>query len=204
MKDLVIVDYGAGNLRSVARALQYAGAQSRITSDPEEVRQAGAVVFPGQGACDSAMRALEASRLTEAVREFIGSGRPFLGVCLGLQLLLDFAEEGDVPCLGVFAGRVRHLPSGLKIPHMGWNQVRFKQEHPVFAGVPQDSYFYFVHSYYADPQDPALVAATTDYGIPFCSAIAQGNLVATQFHPEKSGPVGLRIYRNFVAGLDGR
>ena len=204
MKDLVIVDYGAGNLRSVARALESAGAHPRITSDPEAVRHAEALVFPGQGACDSAMRALEASQLTAAVREFIGSGRSFLGVCLGLQLLLDFAEEGDVPCLGVFAGRVRHLPPGLKIPHMGWNQVRFQQEHPVFAGVPQDSYFYFVHSYYADPQDSALVAATTDYGIPFCSAIAQGNLVATQFHPEKSGPVGLRIYRNFVAGLNGR
>ena len=201
MSNLVVIDYQAGNLRSVVRALEMAGAHPRITSDPEEVRQAQAVVFPGQGACDSAMRALEAEGLTGAVQEFLRSGRPFLGVCLGLQLLLDFTEEGGVPCLGIFPGRVRRLPPGLKVPHMGWNQVHFLTEHLVFQGIPQDSYLYFVHSYYADSENPGLVAATTTYGLSFCAAIAQDNLVATQFHPEKSGQVGLQVYRNFVAQL---
>jgi len=198
-KDLVIVDYQAGNLRSVVRALEAVGAHPSITSDPEEVRQARAVVLPGQGACDSAMVALEASQLTSAVKEFIQSERPFLGVCLGLQLLLDFTEEGNVPCLGIFPGRVRRLPPGLKVPHMGWNQVHVVKDHPVLRDIPQDSYFYFVHSYYADPEDPSLVAGTTSYGLSFCAAVAHGRLVATQFHPEKSGLTGLQIYRNFVA-----
>ncbi len=198
-KDLVIVDYQAGNLRSVVRALEAVGAHPSITSDPEEVRQARAVVLPGQGACDSAMVALEASQLTSAVKEFIQSRRPFLGVCLGLQLLLDFTEEGDVPCLGIFPGRVRRLPPVLKVPHMGWNQVHVVKDHPVLRDIPQDSYFYFVHSYYADPEDSSLVAGTTTYGVSFCAAVAHDRLVATQFHPEKSGLTGLQIYRNFVA-----
>ena len=204
MKDLVVIDYQAGNLRSVVRALEMAGAHPSITSDPEVVRQARAVVLPGQGACDSAMEALDASGLTPSLKGFIQSGRPFLGICLGLQLLLDFTEEGDVPCLGIFSGTVRRLPQGLKVPHMGWNQVHFLQEHPVFQSIPQDAYFYFVHSYYADPEDQELVVATTTYSIPFCVAAARDNLVATQFHPEKSGELGLQVYRNFVAYAAGK
>lgn len=196
---VVVIDYGAGNVRSVAKALEAVGAAPRITGEPREVARAEALVLPGQGACDAAMRALGARGLTETVRDAIASGRPFFGVCLGLQLLFDSTEEGDAECLGVVPGRVRRLPTGLKVPHMGWNTVEFRAEHPVFDGVPSGSYFYFVHSYYPDPQSPDDVAATTSYGIDFCCAVARGSMVATQFHPEKSGALGLRLYRNFVA-----
>ena len=195
---VAVVDYDAGNLRSVVRALEAAGASPVVTSRPEEVLRADAVVLPGQGRCDQAMAALQARELTEAVHQVIREGRPFFGVCVGLQLLLDSSEEGEATCLGIIPGRVRKLPAGLKVPHMGWNQVFFHTDHPVFADVPQGSYFYFVHSYYPDPQDRQMVAATTTYGLEFCCAAARGNLVATQFHPEKSGVLGLRLYANFV------
>ena len=196
---VVVIDYGAGNVRSVAKALEAVGAAPRITSEPREVARAEALVLPGQGACDAAARSLEARGLTETVRDAVGGGRPFFGVCLGLQLLFDSTEEGDAECLGVVPGRVRKLPPSLKVPHMGWNTVEFRAEHPVFDGVPSGSYFYFVHSYYPDPSSLEDVAATTTYGVEFCCAVARGNLVATQFHPEKSGAVGLTLYRNFVA-----
>jgi glutamine amidotransferase len=145
------------------------------------------------------MDALRERNLVEPLRRYVASGRPFLGVCLGLQLLLDRTEEGDAPCLGIVSGSVRRLPQGLKVPHMGWNSVRLQQRHPVLQGIPQDSYFYFVHSYYAAPEDDGGVAGVTEYGVPFCSVYARDNLVATQFHPEKSGSTGLRIYENFLA-----
>ncbi|MBI4298253.1 MAG: imidazole glycerol phosphate synthase subunit HisH [Chloroflexi bacterium] len=195
---IAIVDYQAGNLRSVAKAIEKAGQRPIITSDPNAIASADALVFPGQGACDSAMRALNQRGLTQPIKAFIATGRPFLGVCLGLQLLFSYSEEGLEPGLGTFPGRVRRLPDGLKIPHMGWNQVRFTQEHQVFKDVPNGSYFYFVHSYYPDPEEASLVACTTTYGIQFCCAIARDNLVATQFHPEKSGTLGLKIYDNFI------
>ena len=199
---IAIVDYQAGNLRSVQKALQKFGADAQITSDADAIQGADGVVFPGQGACDSAMRQLRERGLAGPIKDFIASGKPFLGVCLGLQLLLEESEEGAERCLGVLPGRVRRLPQGLKIPHMGWNQVAFQIKHPVLDEIPKGSHFYFVHSYYADPDDKGIVAGTTTYGIELCSAVAWDNVVAVQFHPEKSGAVGLRIYQNFV-GLAG-
>ena len=197
--NVAIIDYGAGNLRSVAKALESLGANPVVTSDPKEMEAADAIVLPGQGACDSAMVALQDHELTHTVKKCISSGQPFFGVCLGLQLLFDSTEAGNADCLGIISGRVKRFPSGLKVPHMGWNTVEFRnREHPVFEDVPQGSHFYFVHSFYADPDSSDVVAATTEYGREFCSAVAQGNLVATQFHPEKSGTMGLRLYANFL------
>ncbi|MED5568292.1 MAG: imidazole glycerol phosphate synthase subunit HisH [Chloroflexota bacterium] len=195
---LVVIDYESGNLRSVAKALESIGASPIVTGDASQIASADAVVLPGVGSGPAAMDALRQRNLVEPIRECVASGRPFLGVCLGLQLLLDRTDEGGADCLGSVAGRVRRLPDGLKVPHMGWNSVRFKREHPVFKGIPQDSHFYFVHSYYAAPDDETWVAGTTDYGVSFCSIYAKDNVVATQFHPEKSGRMGLRIYQNFV------
>jgi glutamine amidotransferase len=196
---LVVIDYESGNLRSVAKALESAGVTPQVTGDPAQFRTADAVVLPGVGSGPAAMAALRGRGLVEPLRDYIASGRPFLGVCLGLQLLLERTDEGDAPCMGIIPGEVLRLPPGLKVPHMGWNSVRFSAGHPVFKGIPQDSYFYFVHSYYAAPADGAGVAGVTEYGVPFCSVYAQGNLVDTQFHPEKSAGLGLRIYENFVA-----
>ena len=195
---IAVIDYRAGNLRSVLRALEKVGQTPILIDTPEQLMQAHAIVFPGQGASPAAMRVLEAKGLVEPLREAILEGRPFLGICLGLQLLMDKSEEGATKCLGVLPGTTRRLPEGLKVPHMGWNQAHFTQTHPIFEGIPQDSNFYFVHSYYADPADPSMVAAVTDYGVSFCSAVARGNMVATQFHPEKSGDLGLQIYANFA------
>lgn len=195
---LVVIDYESGNLRSVAKALESIGVSPIVTGDASQIASADAVVLPGVGSGPAAMDALRQRNLVEPIRECVASGRPFLGVCLGLQLLLDRTEEGGADCLGSVAGRVRRLPDGLKVPHMGWNSVRINNQHPVLDGISQDSYFYFVHSYYAAPEDPAGVSGTTEYGIPFCSIYAKDNLVATQFHPEKSGPAGLRFYKNFI------
>ena len=195
---IVVIDYQSGNLRSVAKALEAVGACPVVTGDPSRVASADAVILPGVGSGPAAMRALESRHLVTAIKKSLTEGKPMLGVCLGLQLLLDRTEEGDAPCLGVVPGQVKRLPEGLKVPHMGWNSVDFQVDHPVFKGVPSSSYFYFVHSYYAAPDDAGGVAGITTYGLPFCSAYAQNNLVATQFHPEKSGTVGLQIYRNFL------
>ncbi len=195
---VVIVDYGAGNLRSVAKAIEKLGRTPLVTGSPVDVRRAEAVIFPGQGASESAMTALHERGLVEPLREVIARGVPFFGVCLGLQLLLDASEEGPSPCLGVVPGRVRLLPEQVKRPHMGWNRVELHRDHPVFRGVESGSYFYFVHSYYADPQDESLALGATEYGLRFCSVLARGNLVATQFHPEKSGALGLRLYEAFL------
>ena len=199
---LVVIDYESGNLRSVSRALESQGVTPLVTGDAAEFTDAEAVVLPGVGSGPAAMDALNQRDLVGPIRDYIASGRPFLGVCLGLQLLMDRTEEGDAPCLGVVPGNAKRLPPGLKVPHMGWNSVNFNDQqstrHPSMAGIPQDSFFYFVHSYYAAPKDPAGVSGTTEYGIPFCSVYAKDNLVATQFHPEKSGPAGLQIYKNFI------
>ena len=149
------------------------------------------------------MDALNQRKLVRPIRDYIALGKPFLGVCLGLQLLMDHTEEGDTPCLKVVQGNAKLLPAGLKVPHMGWNSVRFTSQHPVLSNIPQDSFFYFVHSYYAAPVDLGGVLGTTDYGIPFCSIYAKNNLVATQFHPEKSGPAGLQFYQNFITMASG-
>ena len=202
---LVVVDYESGNLRSVSRALESCGVTPLVSGDPGELDNADAVVLPGVGSGPAAMTALRQRGLVEPLREYADSGRPFLGICLGLQLLLDWTdEEGGAPCLGIVPGKVKRLPEssggpGLKIPHMGWNSVAISDSHPSLCGIDSGSYFYFVHSFYAEPSEQAGIAGKTEYGLPFCSVYAKDNVVATQFHPEKSGPVGLRIYRNFVA-----
>ena len=196
---MVVINYESGNLRSVAKALETTGESPLVTGDPAQLETADAVVLPGVGSGPAAMAALRERDLVEPLREYVASKRPFLGVCLGLQLLLDHTEEGDDRCLGIVPGRSRRLPQGLKVPHMGWNSVEFKKEHPVFQGIPQGSHFYFVHSYYAAPENEEDVVGLTEYGVPFCSVYARDSLVATQFHPEKSGTIGLRIYQNFVS-----
>ena len=204
MKRVVIVDYGAGNLRSVARAVAYHGYEPVVSCEPRAVDSAEALILPGVGAAADTMRNLRERGLVEPVRRFIDSGRPFLGVCMGLQALLDVSEEGgEHRCLGVISGRVKRLPSGLKVPHMGWNRVRQVRPHPIFEGIEDGAYFYFVHSYYPVPQDPSVVIGETDYGLTFPSVVARDNLVATQFHPEKSGQAGLRLYANFLRGAVG-
>ena len=201
--NIVIIDYESGNLRSVARAVERAGVTPTVTSNPGALDSADGVILPGVGSGPAAMSALQSRGLVRPLLDYIAGGRPFLGVCLGLQLLLDATDEGDADCLGLVPGRVRRLPDGLKVPHMGWNTVRFQREHPLWEGIPQDSHFYFVHSYYADPDQRDDVAGLTEYGVPFCSIYARDNVVATQFHPEKSGDTGLRIYANFVRQVGG-
>ena len=195
---LVVIDYDSGNLRSVTRAIESQGVVPLVTGDPNHVDGADALVLPGVGSGPAAMTALEDRGLVPPIKEFIDSGKPFLGICLGLQLLMDRTEEGDSHCLGVVRGHPKLLPSGQKVPHMGWNNVHFQIQHPLLNGIPQDSYFYFVHSYYANPENPNAIAGTTEYGIPFCSIYAEDNLIATQFHPEKSGSLGLSLYKNFI------
>jgi glutamine amidotransferase len=194
----VVIDYGAGNLRSVVNALLILGYQPIVSGEAKVVSGAGVLILPGVGAAGAAMSELEQRNLAQPIRRHIAAGKPFLGVCLGLQLLLEETEEGDARCLGILPGQVRKFPPGLKIPHMGWNQVRQNVQHPIFDGVPDNTNFYFVHSYYAAPARAEAVAGATDYGVTFCSVVAQGKLVATQFHPEKSGANGLKIYHNFL------
>jgi glutamine amidotransferase len=196
---IAIIDYGAGNLRSVVNAVTRLGYQPRITTQPDEVLSAEAVILPGVGAAADTMASLKKRGLTSPICQVITDGRPFFGVCIGLQILFTSTEEGGGhECLGIIPGRVRRLPSGLKIPHMGWNQVKQTISHPIFDGILDEANFYFVHSYYVEPEDKSLVAGETEYGIRLCSVIARGNLVATQFHPEKSGDIGLKLYDNFI------
>ena len=196
---ITIIDYGAGNLRSVVNAITRLGYQARITSNPADVLAAQAVILPGVGAAGDTMQNLKALGMVDPIRQFIAEGHPFFGICVGLQVLFTGTEEGGWhECLNIIPGRVRKLPPGLKIPHMGWNQVRQKVSHPVFDDVPDEANFYFVHSYYAEPDDKSVVAGETDYGISLGSVIIRDNLIATQFHPEKSGEVGLKIYDNFI------
>jgi glutamine amidotransferase len=196
---ITIIDYGAGNLRSVVNAVSKLGYRPKVTSSPDDVLDAKVVILPGVGAAADTLKNLRRLRLTNPIGQLIAEGRPFLGVCIGLQILFTSSEEGGWhECLDVIPGRVRKLPSGLKIPHMGWNQVKQKVSHPIFKGIPDEANFYFVHSYYVEPDDKSIVAGETEYGIPICSVLTRGNLVATQFHPEKSGEVGLRFYDNFI------
>lgn len=200
---VAVIDYGMGNLRSVAKAVEAAGAAVRIVTRPDEIGAATGLVLPGVGALADCVTALKAGGLDRAVADWIRADRPFLGVCLGLQALFEFSEEADTPGLGIFPGKVVRfrVPAGLKIPHMGWNTVRFTQPgSPLTAGLkPDGEAFYFVHSYHCVPADPALVLGECDYGGTFTAAIARGRCFATQFHPEKSQARGIQLYRNFVA-----
>ncbi len=197
--EVAIIDYGAGNLRSVTNAIARLGYRPEITDRSRKVLDARAVILPGVGAASNAMENLNRLGLADTIRRVISEGRPFFGVCLGLQVLFSGTEEGGWnECLNVIPGRVRRLPPGLKVPHMGWNQVKQRVSHAVFNGIPDNANFYFVHSYYAEPEDRSLVAGETDYGVAMCSVVARGNLIATQFHPEKSGEYGLMMYDNFI------
>ena len=207
MRPFAIVDYGMGNLRSVQKALERVGQAAEVTGDAERIATAPAVVLPGVGAFGACMQNLTRLGLAEPVRATIAAGRPFLGICLGLQMLFerDF-EDGLHTGLGVFAGDVVRFPEvpGLKVPHMGWNQVRVAKRVPQLAGIESGTSVYFVHSYYPVPADPAVIATTTTYGPEFASSVAHENVFACQFHPEKSQRVGLRLLENFVAVVRGR
>lgn len=205
---IAVIDYGMGNLRSVWQALVHVadGKEIVVTADPDVVAGAERVVFPGQGAMPDCMRELDERGLRSAVID-AAKTKPFLGICIGLQMLFEQSEEGNVPGLGVFAGPVRRFPaekmvgaSGekLKVPHMGWNRVSQTRSHPLWDGIEEGARFYFVHSYFVDPVDRACVAGTTDYGIPFTSAVARDNIFAIQCHPEKSAQAGLALLSNFV------
>lgn len=201
----VIIDYDAGNLRSVQRACREVGVSAEITADPDRVRRAERVIFPGVGAAGSAMRSLRARGLDEALKEVIRAGTPVLGICLGLQISLDRSEENDTETLGIIPGRVRRFAferRDLKIPHMGWNEVRVVKAHPLLADVQPGDEFYFVHGYYPDPDSRDDVFAVTDYEIEFACALGRGNYFGMQCHPEKSGRVGLKVLERF-AGWDG-
>lgn len=207
---IAVLDYGAGNLGSVYKALRYVGAEVRLTQDAGEALRADGLVLPGVGAFGHCMAGLAATGLHDAVKTFIASGRPFLGICVGLQMLFDESEEmGPVPGLGILHGRVVRFrfPEGggagkaLKVPHIGWNALSFREDAALFRGLRQGDRAYFVHSYYPVPEDAAVISATTEYGVRFCCAVEWRNVHATQFHPEKSGSVGLTILRNFVGLL---
>jgi glutamine amidotransferase len=197
---IAVVDYGMGNLRSVSKALEHVApdAEVALTADPDTIRSSDKIVVPGQGALPDCMRQLAASGAREAVIEAT-QAKPFLGICIGLQMLFERGEEGDAAGLGLLPGRVpRFSVTGLKIPHIGWNEVAQTRAHALWSGIPDGSRFYFVHSYYPAPRDPALTAATSVYGAPFTCAIARDNIFAVQFHPEKSQSAGLQLLSNFV------
>jgi glutamine amidotransferase len=205
---IAVIDYGMSNLRSVAKAMEHVVAPGDVvvvTDDPETILASDRVVFPGQGAARDCMAAISEHRLNQAILEAARS-KPFLGICMGLQVLLEWSEENEgTPLLGLIPGRVERFPAGmqvqglpLKIPHMGWNRVAQRRPHFLWGDIPDGSRFYFVHSYFVVPQDPALTTGSTDYGVEFTSVLARGNLFATQFHPEKSADQGLRLLANFA------
>ena len=199
MPNIAVVNYGGGNTRSVTLALERFGATPILATNQTHIENADGLVFPGQGANDPSMRNLRKSKLVEPILRFVETGKPFLGVCLGLQLLFENSEEGTEPGLGIFKGTVKKLPNNLKIPHMGWNMVNFEKTNKSIFELPNNDYFYFVHSYYVVPSDNSLICGKTEYGLEFCSAVAYKNIFAVQFHPERSGEVGLQIYKNFVS-----
>lgn len=199
---IAIIDYGAGNLQSVKKAFDFIGAESVITDNPETINACDKILLPGVGSFGDAMDSMNKNGLVETVKQNALSGKPFLGICLGLQLLFEESEESPgVKGLGVFKGKIKKFSQdmGLKIPHIGWNSLEIKQKDTLFKGIPENSYVYFVHSYYLHAEDENEIATVTNYGIDFHSAVGKDNIFATQFHPEKSGDVGLQILRNFAS-----
>ncbi len=205
MEPIAILDYGGGNVANARNAFEHEGAHVIITADHETIRRAPGVVLPGVGATADVMGGLEARGLVPIIHEVIDRGTtPFLGICVGLQVLLDHSEEGEThTCLGITPGAVRRLPQGIIVPHMGWNAVRHTQSHPLWDGIADLTPFYFVHSFFCDIADPTWMAGETAYGVNFASVLAHGNVMGTQFHPEKSGIAGLRLLRNFVSIVEG-
>lgn len=202
MSSIAIIDYGMGNLRSVQKALEKVGSTATITSDADRIASADKVILPGVGAFRDAIQALRDHRLIDVIHQSVDSGRPFLGICLGMQLLLERSfEDGEYEGLGIIPGSVRRfdVDPSLKIPHMGWNQLSITDDaNPLFAGVDLSAWYYFVHSYYVDPADGSWTAATSDYGGSFTASVRRENVFATQFHPEKSQSAGLLLLKNFV------
>jgi glutamine amidotransferase len=198
---ITIVDYHAGNLTSVRLAVEKLGRTALVTSDPQQVRTAERLIFPGVGAAEAAMDTLSGEGLDGAVADYAATGRPLLGICLGAQIILDFSQEGNVDCLGLVPGRVVRLevPAGVKVPHMGWNEVAFARPHPLWKGLQNGSQFYFVHSYAPAPALGTAAIGITDYYGLFVSALSQDNIAACQFHPERSGRVGLMVLENFLS-----
>ena len=203
---IAIINYNAGNITSVARALQNIGQDFVITDDTKKLDDASHVIFPGVGAAGEAMAYLREKKLDTWLKKWLSTGKPLMGICLGTQIVLDYSEENDTNCIGLVTGSTKRFPDkltsdgqALKIPHMGWNSVTFSRSHPVFQDISPDAEFYIVHSYYPAPSDERVALGTTDYGMTFCSVLAVKNLVAMQFHPEKSGRPGLQILRNFCA-----
>ncbi len=198
---IAIIDYDAGNIRSVEKAVQYLGEPAKVTRDPQEIRSADKVILPGVGAFGDAMGRLDQYGLTPVIREVTREGTPFLGICLGLQLLFEKSEESPgVEGLGILPGEILRIPEAadLKIPHMGWNSLDFTGSGRLFQGISGHPYVYFVHSYYLQASDPDIVTATTDYGTKIHASVEQGNVFACQFHPEKSGEIGLTMLENFI------
>lgn len=197
---IAIIDYKAGNLTSVARALYHLGYENRITDDAKTILDAERVIFPGVGAAKATIGNLQARSLDDVLLKFYESGKPMLGICIGIQILFEHSEEEDTDCLGLLPGRVKKYPveKYLKVPQIGWNEVWQVQHHEIFEGVPNPAHFYFVNSYYPVPDEAKTIIGKTTYGIEFCSAIAHNNLIATQFHLEKSGRVGLKMLANFL------
>lgn len=203
---IAVLDYGLGNIGSILNALAKLGVKAMIAKDPEEIFKSEALIFPGDGAAGQAMENLEKLKLMETIKEFIKSGKPFLGICLGMQILMDFSEEGRVKCLGIIKGDVRRFNNNLKVPQIGWNQLTIKQSNnetmkTLFINIPDGSNFYFINSYYCDPEDKSLITGTTEYGKEFCSMFVKENITGVQFHPEKSGEVGLKLLKNYFDNL---
>lgn len=199
---IAIIDYGAGNLQSVKKAFDFIGAESVITDNPETINACDKILLPGVGSFGDAMDSMTKKGLVDTVKQNAMSGKPFLGICLGLQLLFEESEESPgVKGLGIFKGKIKKFSPdiGLKIPHIGWNSLEIKQKDTLFKDIPENSYVYFVHSYYLHAEDENEIATVTNYGIDFHSAVGKDNIFATQFHPEKSGDVGLQILRNFAS-----
>ena len=196
-----IIDYDAGNIESIRNALKKIGCEPVTTNKPKDLFKAKAIIFPGQGSFPAAMKKLNKNGIDKTLIELINNKMPFIGICLGLQLMFTNSEEGQCNGLNLFKGTVPKIPDSVKVPHIGWNNVSFNNNHPIFNGIPDNSFFYFIHSYYVNPDNLDNIIAQTNYGLEFCSAYAYENYVGLQFHPERSGDYGLKIYQNFINKL---